>query len=265
VTPTLLEREGSEFTRYEGYAVEFREASHRYWLVRGQERIPAVSVTAALKVIAKPQLVPWAERMGCEGALRLERAGSLVYPDGGRVPVTEAITIVRQTGQGADAKRETGGDRGTALHVAQRTYFELGTIPKLSDFDPEHRGYVQGYCKWLLRDRPEPVLVERPVGSIKHAYAGQLDSLAKIKGRHIVLDLKTSARTYVEQHLQLAGYMNAVEECMPDQPLDAGMVVLLSRGGRFTTHPCRADAKHFLRVLACYRAVRQVHNALTAS
>jgi hypothetical protein len=268
MTPTLLEREGSEFTQYADFAIEYRDASHRYWIVRGEERFPAISVTSALKIIDKPQLVGWAERMGVEGALRLERGDSLRYPDGSHVPIPDAIRMVRQTGEGADAKKEAGGDRGNALHEALRSYCEVGDVPRIKDFDPEVRGYVQGLCGWLLRDKPEPVLVERVVGSPEQGFAGRFDLLAKIDGEYVLADLKTSARPYPEQHLQIAAYLYALEECYAphdDIYADRGMIVLLGADGTFTTHRCKAERKDFLSVLACHRAVSRVRGALKAA
>jgi hypothetical protein len=265
---TLLEREGSEFTRYAEYAVEYRDASHRYWLIRGQERIPAISVTSALKIIDKPALVPWAEKLGCEGALRLERAGSLVYPDGGQVSVEDAIRMVREAKQGADAIKEAGADRGTAIHEALRIYCELGTVPKIGDFDEAVRGYVQGLCRWLLATEPTPILVEQVVGSALHGYAGRFDLLADIDGRKVLVDLKTSARPYPEQHLQIAAYMHALQECEGDAQenwADDGLILLVGVDGTFAAHPCQADAKHFLTVLAAHRAVSAVRSAVKAS
>jgi|HubBroStandDraft_6_1064221.scaffolds.fasta_scaffold01839_22 hypothetical protein len=265
MTTQLLEREGSEFTHYEGFSIEYRAASHRYWLIRGQERFAAVSVTSALKVIDKPQLISWAERVGCEGALRMERSGSLVYPDGGHVPITEAIRMVRETGQGADGKKEAGANRGNALHDALRLYCELGSPPKIGDFDPEVRGYVQALCGWLVRDQPEPILIETIVGCPEHGFAGRFDLLATIDGRKVLADLKTSARPYLEQHLQLAAYLHALEECFPSDEsvyADVAMLVLVGEDGSFTTHECRAEAKDFLNVLACHRSVGRIRNRL---
>ncbi|HEY4452357.1 MAG TPA: PD-(D/E)XK nuclease family protein [Solirubrobacteraceae bacterium] len=258
-----------EFTEYPAFTVEYMPNSHRYALIRGQERIPAISVTSALKVIDKPALLGWAERCGVEGALRLERAGSLIYPDGGRVAVEDAISMVRQTGQGADARRDAGGERGNAIHEALRLYNELGDVPKLGDFDPEVRGYVQGLCRWLLASRPEPILVEQVVGSMTHGYAGRFDLLADIDGQKVLVDLKTAARTYVEQHLQIAAYMHALVECHGGEDsevyADKGLILLVGADGTFAAHDCRADAKDFLAVLACNRAVARVRNALNAA
>jgi genome maintenance exonuclease 1 len=258
----LAGKEGSEFTSYAGFRVEYRDASHRYWLIKDGKREPAVSVTSALKVLDKPALLGWAERMGAEGALWLEREGGLTYPNGDEIPISEAIKEVRSQGLGADAKRDAGGDRGNALHEAQRIYCETGTVPNVGDFDPEHRGYVSGYCAWLLRDEPEPIFTERVVGSVEHSYAGRVDMLAKIKGRIVLPDLKTAGRAYPEQHLQVGGYMGALAECSPEIEVDEGMILLVGADGSFATHPCLVMPGDFLAVLACHRTMVHVRNML---
>jgi hypothetical protein len=255
--PELEEKDGSEFTVYPNFTIEYRDASHRYWLIKDDERLPAISVTSALRVLDKPALLSWAEKCGAEGALRLERDGRLEGID-----IEDAIYTVRGHDEGADAKRDAGGDRGLALHHAQEIYCELGHVPNVGDFDPEVRGYVQGYCKWLLRDNPEPVFTERIVGSLEHGYAGRVDLLAKIKGRTVLPDLKTSAKPYPEQHLQVAGYLGALAECCPEIEIDEGMILLVAADGTFQTYPCFAKPADFLDVLACHRTMVRVRNKL---
>jgi hypothetical protein len=251
---TYTEREGSEIVTYHGFAVEFREASHRYWTILGDERTPAVSVTSALRVLDKPALVSWAERCGVEGALRLERAGILTG-----VSLDDALGVVRAHGEGAEAKRDAGADRGTAIHEALRSYCADGKVPTLGDFDPAVRGYVQGLCKWLLAAQPEPILTEQIVASPTHEYAGRIDLLATIDGRRQLVDLKTNpaGRVYAEAHLQTAGYVLALYECGLD-PVDGAMIVAAGQDGTFQQSVCCSEPSHFLAVLACHRAVAEV-------
>jgi hypothetical protein len=247
-----------ERTEYEDFVVEFMPNSHRYAIVQENRRYSVPSVTGVLKILNKPALIGWAERCGAEGALRMERAGDLTYPDGSCVRPEEAIQIIRQAGEGADARRNMGARRGLALHQAQQAYCELQDVPNVGDFDPEVRGYVQGYCRWLLRDEPEPILTEQVVGSSRHRYAGRLDMLARINGRIVLPDLKTSARAYPEQHLQIAGYWGAMRECYPQIEIDEGLIVIVGADGSFQTYPCVAHPIDFFKVLGCYRAIERV-------
>ena len=109
--------------------VEYRDASHRYWVHYENQRTAAVSVTSALKVLDKPALLSWAEAAGAEGAVRLERAGELRDVD-----PSEAIRIVRINGMGMDAKRDAGADRGTAVHRVLEFWARENEVPDLADF-----------------------------------------------------------------------------------------------------------------------------------
>lgn len=249
-------REGSEIVEFDGFSVEYRDASHRYWIIQGEERKSAISVTSALKVLDKPSLIGWAEKMGAEGALRLERAGELHG-----IPVEEAVNIVRLQKMGADAKRDAGADRGTAVHEALRIYCQEGHPPKLGDFPEEVRGYVQGLCRWLLVTSPEPILVEQIIGSVEHGFAGRFDLLAKINGETVLVDLKTSGRVYPEHHLQTAAYTLALEECRGERP-DTGIIVAVGGDGSFLADRSLADDEDYLSVLACHRTVNRVRSAI---
>lgn len=256
---------GSEYTEYDGFAVEYRDASHRYWIVEGTDRRPAISVTRALKVLDKPALISWAERVGVEGALRLERSEGLTYPDGGSVPISEAIYVVRSTGNGADAKRDAGALRGTAIHDALRTYYELGTVPNVGDFPEEVRGYVQAVCLWLLKADPEPVEVERVIGSPTRNYAGRLDLIANIEGRKVLVDFKTNpaGRIYDEAHLQAAAYLHALPACGIGD-VERAILVSFGEDGGFEELAGEADAEDFLSILDSCRRVSRLRSARQA-
>jgi len=248
------ERDGSEIQHYETFSVEYRDASHRYWIHVDGERNPAVSVTAVLGVLDKPALLGWAEACGAEGALILERRGELRNVD-----PKAAIDIVRINGLGKDAKRDAGADRGTAIHDALRIYASEGTAPNVGDFPAEVRGYVSGLCKWLLEANPEPVHAEQIVGSAKHGYAGRLDLIANLAIGRTLVDLKTSprARLYPEAHIQAAGYALAAEECGIEPPAHI-LIVGVGEEGNFTTQMGCADPRDFRAVLACHKAVARV-------
>lgn len=255
---TYTERDGSEFQEYDGLAIEYRDASHRYWIHQDGERKAAISVTTALKVLDKPALVTWAERVGVEAALRLERAGEL-----GGVSIEDGLKAIRAKGEGAEAKRDAGADRGNAIHEALRLYCSEGTVPNVGDFPESVRGYVQGLCCWLIEVQPEPIAVEQMVASPEHGFAGRFDLLAEIDGRRTIVDLKTSARVYAEHHLQTAAYMLALEECV-EQPAERGVIVAVGADGTFDAPDCCSEPSHYLAVLAAYRALTAVRSAARA-
>lgn len=247
-----------EFAEYPELTVEFMPKAHRYALIRDEERVSVPSVTSALKVLDKPALLGWSEKMGVEGALRLEREGWLRD-----IAIEDAIGVVRGQGQGADAKRDSGAERGTAIHEVLRTYCSEGIVPNVADFSPDVRGYVSATCKWLLAASPEPILTETMVGSWEHKYAGRFDLLATINGQRVLCDLKTSASVFAEHHMQIAAYCGALEECGIG-PVDCGIIVSVGEDGEYRAPECCCQSDEFIRVLEAYRALSRVRSSMRA-
>jgi len=253
------ERDGSEIVEYDGFNVEYRDASHRYWIHIGDARYDVPSVTTALDVLGKPALLSWAEACGVEGALILERQGELKDVD-----PKSAIDYVRLHGVGKDRKRDAGADRGTAIHDALRAYVELGVVPSVDDYPAETRGYVQGLCAWLLNANPAPVLSEQIVGSPVHGFAGRLDLICELRhtdgfqGRTLV-DLKTNpkASVYAEAHLQVSAYALCLPECGIDPP-ERTLIVGVGAEGQFKEVPGFAEREDFLPILKTAQIMRRL-------
>jgi hypothetical protein len=250
-------REGSEFQAYPGLTVEYRDASHSYWLHRDRERRRVVSVTSALRVLDKPALLRWAEDAGAAGAATLAGLGEL---EG--VPVSEVGDMVRLHNLGIDAKRDAGADRGTLVHRVLEFFAREHEVPDLADFAAEHRGYVQGLCSWLVEMSPRPTSVERFVGSWHHSYAGRLDLRAVIDHDDCLCDLKTNprGRVYDEAHLQARAYELADVECGSQKPSRV-VIVAVGEAGTFEMVDCEATAGDWLNVLATHRSMKCLESA----
>lgn len=252
----LVAQEGSEYTEYDGFTVEYRDASHRYWIIDDAgTRSSAISVTSALKILDKPALLSWAEAAGAEGAALLAKQGEL---DG--VPPEEVINRVRMFKLGMDAKRDAGADRGSIVHKVLEAWSREGTVPDIGDFHPLHRGYVQGLCRWLLKASPTPVMVEQVVGSPTHMFAGRADLVAEVGGFLMLCDLKTNpnGRVYDEAHIQTAAYLVALRECGCD-PVGA-VVVSVGEDGSFTEEACCGGPDLFLDVLRTHRGMARLRS-----
>lgn len=256
---TALQKDGSEFTEHpSGLVVEYRDASHRYWLhTQDGERTSVPSVTGILRVLDKPQLIPWAEARGIDGAVRAVQLGEINPSD--EASVACAVGTVRSLKLGADAARDQGADRGTSLHDALEVYVRSGQVPRIGDFPVEHRGYVQALCRWLLAAKPEPLAVEVCVGSAQWGFAGRLDLRARVGGLDVVVDLKTNARgrVYDDPHLQCAAYVGALVECGHEVP-DDSLIVALGDAGEFEQVACRARYEDFLAVLGAHQVMKRL-------
>lgn len=139
-------------------------------------------------------------------------------------------------------------DKGTLVHdVAQRLLADEEV--EVSD---EIAGHVESYIAFLRDFQVEPVLVERPVMSHQHGYAGTFDLIADlvIPDRGVVralIDLKTSrSGIFGEIALQLAGYRYAdvyldedgVEQPMPEVEDTFGLHI---RADDYDLYPVQAE------------------------
>ncbi len=258
-----------EFQAYEGFSVEFLPNSHRYFIehaisdedrLRGElpERKPAISVTSALSILDKPALRRWQGNEDATAVLGLERDGELRG-----VPTDKAIYVARERGYGAEALRDKGGARGTAVHEALRLWCAGGAIPNLSDYPDETRGYVQAMCDFLVVEQPEVELAERIVGSPQWGYAGRLDLIATVNGIRGCWDLKTGANAglYREAHTQLAGYCATFPEC-GIEPVEETWVLELREDGSWVPRKGIGTAEQWFAVLDAHKAMKKLDKGL---
>jgi len=266
---TVDVREGSEFQEYDGFTVEYRDASHRYWIHQDGERKPVPSVTSVLKVLDKPALLEWAQRTSMEGALILERLGELAG-----VAPKDAWQVVRARGMDSEAKRDKRATSGTAIHAALERYVTDGEIPDLLDYGEEDRGYVQALAKFLISGRPEVASSERIVAHPTFGYAGRIDFTGTVDLTNLIpdpfvagrwsslVDLKTNrlGKVYPEAHVQTAGYRLCLYHCGSSPP-PWTLIVGLGGNGEFTVVPCKAQGSDFLAVLDCYKAMQRLKAA----
>lgn len=131
---------------------------------------------------SKP-LVEWNVRTACETAYDKFNTLKAFHEDGDREGAVKWLKDSRWTKTGAAAAR------GTDVHkVAEQ--LALGVIPKV---EPGIEPYVNQFRRFLEDFSPEFVMAEAPVYSKTHGFAGTLDAVAKIDGKTVVVDMKTTA------------------------------------------------------------------------
>lgn len=160
---------------------EKAEAHVQYYLADGT-LVPGV--TTVVDVLNKPQLVPWANKMGLKGI------DAMKYRD-------EAAAI------------------GTLAHemIACRL---LGKEPDLSDWSPNQiEKATNALTKFILYRNEhdlEPVLIEQPLVSEEYGYGGTPDYVGLRDRVPVVLDLKTGSGIYTGAFIQVAAYRQLVVE-----------------------------------------------------
>ena len=157
-------------------------AAHQRYYTSTGEQVPGV--TTVLSVLAKPALIPWANRLGLAGI------------DSSKF-VDEAASI--GTLAHAMIMEELGGV------TAHRSDFSADQIVRAS-----HGVLV--FRKWLEGHDLKPMLLEQPLVSDEHHYGGTIDILANLDGEPTLIDLKTSSGIYEEHIFQVGAYWKLCDE-----------------------------------------------------
>lgn len=237
-------------------------------------------VTTVLGILDKPALPPWAAKMTVLGVARLmmerrlpavpsnpERLRQKLAAENIKVPENpdrEALASGvahllkrRLKSRKLDHFSITGDaiDRGNAVHKAQEDWINHRRIPVLANYPETHRGYIQGWTRFVLEWEPEFLEAERPIGSAVHGFAGTRDTVCRVRhakyGR-CLLDLKTSKAVYPGTMFpQLMAYEIGGVEC-GDEPTDRQGIVRIG-DGEFEVAWSVAEPDDFLSVLHAYK------------
>lgn len=208
-------------------------------------------VSTITKIIDKSDmLISWAYNGGLEGAQALAAA----EVDIASLDIAELKTAMKAAGFSPFVRRARAADRGTAAHNVlemMATGKDRGEITKhvQAISSEEIRGYCWAAINFWDDQAPETILVEEPVVSLRHSFAGTFDLYAKRDHIGCVLtDAKTSKDVYPEMALQLGGYAIGLEETYGEVP-DACSILLLRADGTWKEIFIEPDREGFLDAL----------------
>jgi len=179
------------------------------------------SVTNCIGVLDKPALPRWAAKMVAEAAWKMRHSLSEMGED-------ECVDVLK-----GSPWRNSGraADRGTSVHDYLEAAAQGRTLPTL---EGDATRYKAAADEFLDRFRPQFVDTEFTV--FGDGYAGTADFMARIDGRLVVGDYKTSKALYPEIALQLAairyGHTIVTEDSERPMPeVDGCVGVLLTPSG----------------------------------
>lgn len=202
------------------------------------------SVTTIIgSVLDKPALMPWAYKVGLEGAIKV------MQREVGRMPklatvkdyinnmTTEQLkSDLKAYGYDIDSKKQEGGSRGLVVHEWAEARAKGEVLPDVAD---EYKPYVESLEAWFEDYEPTFLESEYMVVHTGYGYAGTFDGIVEIGkhpprkrhdnlvGKRVLLDFKTNTegRVYPEQHLpQVEAYAEAYAS-MGGTPVDECIVV----------------------------------------
>lgn len=108
-------------------------------------------------------------------------------------------------------KFRVAADWGTAVHAMNRLHLE-GSLDRDS-LHPDLLPVLGAFDDWLIAHKPKIILVETPMYSMRHGYAGTPDLICEIRRRLWVIDFKTGG--YGMAGPQTAAYGKLKSELTP--------------------------------------------------
>jgi hypothetical protein len=233
--------------------VTFERGGHAY-LVDGI-RVP--SVTQTVGVLGSDGLASWGQRVTVEGVVRLWELGIGIPAN-----IDAVFGLLQAHASTTGAKAAQARARGTVVHQAAER-IARGDPFAATDYPPEHAGYIEALLAATRRLRPaEWIGSEVVVGSREHLFGGTYDALiVDHAGRRIRLDWKSNPRVYETAHLQIQAYELAAREC-GEEPADYLVIVRLADDGSYEFVRSQATFEDFLSVLAAYRAIKRLREAI---
>ena len=158
---------------------------HTVYKTSSGKRVP--SVTTIIGVIAKPALIPWANRLGLEGT---------VYED-----------YLKESGKvGTLAHEMIQEDMGGPAFAWDRNAYTQDQI----DQAEISRKNFELWCKSKPSFNPEAI--EVPLVSDSCGFGGRIDLLARIDGDLWLIDFKTGKGIFPEMEVQVAAYNYLLDE-----------------------------------------------------
>lgn len=227
-----------------------------YYYVDGEK---LVSVTTALKVIAKPALMIWTAKKAIEN----------IFMDPEKFDTADkALAAVSGDVDNAATAGSDAHSLAQVIGEAWRTKTSL--LPGTGDDNP----FKPSILNFFNTMRPEVLYTEQTVIHEGLGYAGTVDLIAKLQdGKTWIIDYKTGKAAYPDYGLQLTAYAMAEKlytrveitdglgalfdafkdtfDIMPQ--IDGVAVVLLRKDGRFGFIPMKFEPAEFLAVLTLWR------------
>lgn len=189
-----------------------------------------------------------------------------VYRVDGKVlpSVTQIIAPLYDFSMVREELLELARERGSAVHIACELD-DQGDLDEAS-VDPRIRPYLEGWRRFRYDNEFEVESIEERLQHPIHGYAGTLDRVGILKGKRILLDIKTTSALHPAVGVQLAGYLDARTLANPVQLITRRYAIQLRRDGTYRLQPYdRPDDRAVFQSLLTIHRFRERGNVQPAS
>lgn len=230
------------------FELEFDEKIHAYKI----DGVFVPGVTSILDILSKPALIPWAAKMTADHIESKWVAGKAYQVDELRGIVKEGKSAWRK-------KKDAAADKGTSAHNLIEAHIKTGKMPEVPE-DEQIKSCIAAFMEWEKANKVEWLASEVRVGSSEHMFAGTLDAVAVVNGKHTLIDFKTSNGIYESMYLQVAGYYIGWE-AGAGAAFDERIILRFPKDGkgfesRTIPTPYEQDKRAFLAILQAYKCLR---------
>lgn len=243
--------------------VDYDPIKHIYYV----EDKAVNGITDALKVIAKPFLIPWALKMGEEYLLENLAPGKALDE-------LEIKRLAEGMKKAHTIRSGDAADIGTLGHEWIEKYYR-GEKPAVP-VNNQLRNITEAFMQFAEGHTIEPIHSEKLLYSVQNRFAGRVDMICLFDGKLAILDWKTSSGIYPEYFLQMGGYDIAFsEEQLFDtesvedfKPVELHIIVQCSKKGELNvavTEEVTRNRQGFMAALTLTRALRQVDEEMKAT
>jgi len=162
--------------------IKQKSKAHIVYKTADGKRVPGTTTITGL--LAKPFLIPWANKLGLEGI------DSTKYRDEAAEVGTLAHKMIEcyLSGEALDEKEYSATDWDLAINAVLKFY------------------------EWEKQNDIRVVESELPLVSEINLYGGTIDCICELDGKLVMLDFKTSKAIYDENFVQLAAYRELAKE-----------------------------------------------------
>jgi len=198
-----------------------------------KEGVLVPGVTTILGVLAKPALVPWANKLGLQG-----------------------IDVGKYVDSLADV--------GTLAHRIVEAYLKKEDVD-YADYTPNQRTLAERaaakFFEWEKKNDFSVIKSELQLVSEKHYFGGTCDIYANLNGKKTLIDIKTSKACYNEHFTQVSAYKLLLEE--NGYPVEDAYILRIGReeAEGFDVKDVPMIDVHAEKFLACLK-ILQINNKL---